>query len=60
MQSGTLGADGQPLYLTIEGPAVAGAALVAKPYPVSWEVRGYEVDKTKTMSYRYVLAFFNP
>ncbi|KAL1944826.1 hypothetical protein VTO73DRAFT_2446 [Trametes versicolor] len=52
VQSGALAADGQPLYLAIEGPAVAGAALAAKPYPVSWEVRGYEVDKTKTMSYR--------
>ena len=52
MQSGALTADGQPLYLTIEGTTVAGAALVAKPYPVSWEVRCYEADKTKNISYR--------
>ncbi|KAL1938239.1 hypothetical protein VTO73DRAFT_11883 [Trametes versicolor] len=52
VQSGALTADGQPLYLTIEGTTVAGAVLVAKPYPVSWEVRCYELDKTKTISYR--------
>ncbi|OJT08620.1 hypothetical protein TRAPUB_469 [Trametes pubescens] len=52
MQSGTVTGDGQPLYLTIEGPAVADAAIVAKPYPVSWDVRRYETDATARVGYR--------
>ncbi|KAL1939054.1 hypothetical protein VTO73DRAFT_10314 [Trametes versicolor] len=52
MQSGTVTGDGQPLYLTIEGPAVAAAAIVVKPYPVSWDVRRYETDATGRVGYR--------
>lgn len=52
MQSGTVTGDGQPLYLTIEGPAVAAAAIVVKPYPVSWDVRRWETDATGRVEYR--------
>ncbi|OJT10752.1 hypothetical protein TRAPUB_12735, partial [Trametes pubescens] len=52
VQSGMMTADGQALYLTIEGPAAANAAIVVKPYPTSWEVRRYETDRTETIGYR--------
>ncbi|KAH9846993.1 hypothetical protein C2E23DRAFT_850234 [Lenzites betulinus] len=48
IQSGARSFSGEPLYLTVEGIAQEGAAIVATPYPVSWDVRRQMTDTTKT------------
>ncbi|KAI0824516.1 hypothetical protein BC628DRAFT_1339448 [Trametes gibbosa] len=46
VQSGEKSFGGEPLYLTVEGAAEEGAAIVASPFPVSWNVRRQTSDKS--------------